>query len=245
MARDFVGHYEGYYEGTSEWRELCAVAKAGNVERLWTDVGRPVRGTRVLEIGCGEGAVALELQRRGFTVEGAEVSASGAEAARSRGLTVMHYDGEELPHDDDAFDLAVLSHVIEHVANPRAVLAQAQRVARWVFVEVPIEDTWRLPDDFEWTDLGHINTYSVKTARHLLQSSGIEVRAEVVTNYPRAESQYRLGRAKGAAHWAVRDTALRLAPALARRLFVYHAAYLGEVERDSTLARRAPGTPPG
>jgi SAM-dependent methyltransferase len=241
-------HYDEYYDGPSEWRALCAEAKAQHVLALWNRAGRRAAGSTVLEVGSGEGAVTARLRAAGFDALGADLSRSGSIAARRRGMPVLLADGGGLPLADDAVDLVVLSHVVEHLENPRTALAEAARVARWVFVEVPLEHTWRLPRDFTWDDLGHINTYDLTLIRHLLQSTGLRVAGELVANYPRAESQYRLGSWKGTAHWAVRASALWASPALARRLFVYHAAFLCQVVpvsrcwRGSTAAvAREPG----
>lgn len=221
-------HYDEYYDGPSAWRALCAEAKADHVVDLWRRAGRRPAGTTLVEVGAGEGAVSARLRLAGFDVVGADLSRSGAVATRRRGVPVVVGDGGRLPLADRSVDLAVLSHVVEHLEHPRAALAEAARVARSVFVEVPLEYTWRTPRDFRWDGLGHINAYTLRLARHLLQSTGLRVAAERVTNYPRSESQLRLGPVKGAAHWGVRGLALRAAPAMARRIFVYHAAFLCE-----------------
>ena len=94
---------------------------------------------------------------------------------------------EETRRDADArFDLAVLSHVLEHAEHPRRLLAEASRVARVLFVEVPLEDTWRLARDFTPDAVGHINFYSMASLRRLVQSCGLEVLDERVVPPGRA-----------------------------------------------------------
>ena len=55
-------------------------------------------------------------------------------------------------------------------------------MGRWLIVEVPLELTFRTPRDFAHNASGHINSYSMKLIRHLLQSCDLEIVAEITTN---------------------------------------------------------------
>lgn len=224
MAEALTSHYASYYDGQWEWRELGAVDKVDNIVRLWE--GPP---PNMVDIGCGEGAIAAELAKRQFPASyvGAEVSESAIDAARGRGLPVQFelFDGTSLPFGDDSFDLAVLSHVVEHLEHPRALLVEAKRVARHVFVEVPLELRWRTPHDFVWTDTGHINLYNRTVIRHLVQSVGLTVLSERLSNPSRAVIEMSAGR-RGSVQWATRELALRLASRVATGVFTYHFSLL-------------------
>lgn len=104
-------------------------------------------------------------------------------------------------------------------------LAEAARVAPHVFVEVPLEDTIRLPRDFVWDDVGHINFYSAKTLRRLVQTCGLRVESQRTTHSSRATYVYRSG-ARGHVKYWIKEILLRLHPGLATRLFTYHGALL-------------------
>lgn len=223
-------HYNQYYEGTSKWREVGAVDKADHIRALWRRSGGSFAG-RVVDIGCGEGAVAERLVGLGFEVDGFDISTSGVEACRKRGgaATYAIYDGVRLPVHDKTYELAVLSHVVEHVAYPRMLLSEARRVARKVYIEVPLEVTVRTPKHFKWTDLGHINLYTALTIRHLVESCGLRVLAEQSFDNSFAVAAFHRGRRKAALRWALRRLAHRIWPAMARRLFVYHYGILAEV----------------
>ena len=96
-------------------------------------------GSRVLDIGCGNGALlSLLAQRcnaRGRGLERDKIKARGCVA---RGLAVVQGDAE---HDlasfpADGFDYVVLSHTLQSVMNPRDVLRQAARIGERVIVSV-------------------------------------------------------------------------------------------------------------
>lgn len=222
-------HYDGYYAGASEWRRLGAEDKAANVLCLCAGVPHE----RVVEIGAGEGSLLARLAELGFGAERSalDVSQSGVDAIQARripGLVEARvFDGYAAPFEDGHFDLAILSHVLEHAEHPRQLLTEAARVARRVFVEVPLEETWRLPRDFVPDDVGHINFYSEKSIRHLVQSCGLAVREQIVTNPSRATYSFRSS-VSGSLRWGVKELLLRAAPGFSGRCFTYHSALLCE-----------------
>jgi ubiquinone/menaquinone biosynthesis C-methylase UbiE len=215
------------YEGESEWRRLGAIDKAGNAVRLCEGIPH----ASILEVGAGEGAILGQLSEFDFGEQytAIEVSESGLEAIRGRNLSKLIecqlFDGEQIPYADGQFDLVILSHVVEHVENPRKLLYEAKRVARHVFVEVPLEHSLLLPRDFVADDLGHINPYSLKTIRWLLQSCDLEVLAELVTNRSRATYTYH-GDHLGSLKYWIKQIALRASPGLARAIWTYHGSLL-------------------
>ena len=220
--------YDDYYkDGASEWRRLGAIDKADNIVALCGHL--PLRS--VLEIGAGDGSILSRLSEVGFGRElyAVEISASGVDVIQKRNIPQLVecrlFDGYQLPYEAGRFDLAILSHVIEHVDHPRQVLYEAARVARYVFVEVPTEDISRRPANYVATHVGHINFYSPRTIRWLVQSCGLHVLRQMTTNPSKATYLHQAGR-KGAVHFHVKQWLLSLAPALAIKHFCYHEALL-------------------
>jgi ubiquinone/menaquinone biosynthesis C-methylase UbiE len=223
-------NYENYYEeGDSEWRRLCAVGKADTIVSLCN--GLP-RGS-VLEIGAGEGSILQRLSGLAFgeKLYAIEISPSGVAAINKKRIPNLVecklFDGYYVPYDDDRFDLAVLSHVIEHVEHPRQLLYEASRVAKYVFIEVPLEDTARLPDDFAFHPVGHINFYSRKAIRRLVQSCNLRVLGEIVRTPAKGAYSYQWGRV-GLMKYYVKQALLHFLPGLATRLSTYHGALVCE-----------------
>jgi SAM-dependent methyltransferase len=228
VSPDLHRHYDRYYaDGASEWRRLGAIGKAENVLALCGQIRRD----SVLEIGAGEGALLARLSELGFGrwLHAAEISESGVREIRARGIPGLaaceRFDGVTLPWPDDSFDLALLSHVLEHAEHPRRLLAEAARVAGAVFVEVPLEDNWRLPRNFAPDAVGHINFFRPRSLRRFVQTCGLEVLAEKVAVPSREAMVFRSGRL-GALAWGAKTLALRAVPALATRLATYHGALL-------------------
>lgn len=173
ISAHLQSNYEDYYEeGDSEWRWLGALDKADNIQALCKDLTI----NSVIEIGAGEESVLKRLSELDFAREfyALEISPTGVETIKSKNIPLLKecslFDGYNIPYENKKFDLAVLSHVVEHVEYPRKLLYEAQRIARYVFVEVPLEDTVRLPRDFLFDKVGHINFYSPKTFRRLIQT---------------------------------------------------------------------------
>ena len=224
-------NYEEYYvDGDSRWRWLCAVGKADVIASLCGDLPR----RSVLEIGAGDGSIVRRLSELSFSdaFHALEISPSGVAsiegAAIPRLVECKLFDGYHIPYEDQRFDLAILSHVIEHVEHPRQLLYEASRVAKRVFVEVPLEDTLRMPNDFVFDPVGHINFYSRKSIRRLVQSCELRVVREKVTTPAKGAYIYRSGGIKGRLAWYVKEGLLRLNADLATSLSTYHGALVCE-----------------
>ena len=94
----------------------------------WRDVTRHFpRDARLLDVGCGGAWIGDHFD----DYTGIDVSPEAVEAARSRGRQVLLVDGDEpLPFDEESFDGVVLKDVLEHVANPVALVREVRRVLR-------------------------------------------------------------------------------------------------------------------
>lgn len=104
-------------------------------------------GARVLDLGCGDGALLEHLiTRQGCAGHGIERSAEGFHACIARGVPVSQGDlEEELRRFDDAsFDVAVLSLTLQATSHPASVLAEMLRVAPRGVVSLPNFGHWRL-----------------------------------------------------------------------------------------------------
>jgi SAM-dependent methyltransferase len=219
----------------SRWRALGAVGKADHVMSLCREGGLHPRS--VLEVGCGDGALLCELHGRGIgeRLAGVEITESAAAIARRRPEidSVAVYDGEHLAAGAGAFELGILSHVLEHVPDPAALLAEVARVCGAVIVEVPLEANWsarRGAKREHAAEVGHLQRLSRADMRAIVQRAGLSVAAELEDPLPLSAHRFfattAAGRARARLKWALRTSLHRVAPGLARRAFTLHYACL-------------------
>ena len=215
-------------ERHARWRELGAVGKADHVAALTHG-----RLDRLVEIGCGDGALMAELARRevAASLTGYDISGEAVRAARKRGLHADVYDGIRVPSPDDSFDLAVLSHVLEHVDDPVALLREAARIAPALIVEVPLERSMsgrRASHREHSAAIGHVQSLDLETARGLVKEAGLRIDREILDPLPTDVHLFDAGSAaeRAAAHAksGARRAIFRTSQALATRLFTLHYA---------------------
>ncbi len=216
--------YKNYYrKGPSEWRRLGAIDKANNITFLCKNIAHD----SMLDIGAGDGAIINRLQEISFANEyyAIEISDSAIDVMKRRGIDCKIFDGTHIPFEDKHFDLAILSHVVEHLEHPRQLLYEAKRVANHVFIEVPLEDTIFMGPTYKPDTAGHINFYSYKTIRRLLQTVSMQILNERITTSSLEVYKYSLGR-KAAFVRPVAITMLAMMPKIApyiRSLYHYSA----------------------
>lgn len=217
----------------SRWRALGARGKAGHIIELCSRAD--VRAESTLEVGCGDGALLCELRHRHFggSMHGVEITEAAVKIASERAEidSVELYDGEHLRQADGTYDLGIVSHVLEHVPDPVALLAEVGRVCGAVVVEVPLEDNLsakRAGKREHAQEVGHLQRLSKDSARAMVSRAGLRVAGELEDALPLevhrffADSPARNAAAVG--KWGVRRGLHRLAPPLARRLFTVHYA---------------------
>jgi len=103
---------------------------------------------RVLEVGCGNGAVAERL-RPGHVVVAVDVTLASAREARRRANCLAAVAGlPALPFRDRAFDTVVCAHTLEHIPDLYRAAAELRRVAARVIVVVPCQRYYRYTVDY-------------------------------------------------------------------------------------------------
>jgi methionine biosynthesis protein MetW len=111
-------------------------------------------GSRVLDVGCGDGALLQHLWKtREVDGRGIELSQTGVNACVRNGLSVIQGDADTDLKDypSDAFDYVILSQTLQATYNPRTVLDHMARIGRRSIVSFPNFGYWRVRLSLAWS----------------------------------------------------------------------------------------------
>ena len=149
-------------------------------------------GARVLDIGCGDGALMAALRdQKGVDARGLELDPANVAAAVTRGLSVVQGDADTdlADYPSGGFDYAILSQTLQTTRAPDQVLDQLLRIGKRAFVSFPNFAHWRvrlsllwggrmpvtrlLPE--RWYDTPNIHHLSVDDFRAFLSDRNVAV----------------------------------------------------------------------
>ncbi|MBB5684058.1 methionine biosynthesis protein MetW [Sphingobium boeckii] len=150
------------------------------------------QGARVLDVGCGDGALMAVLRDRlGVDARGLEIDPENVSSAVARGLSVIQGNAEAdlVDYPDDSFDYAILSQTLQTTMRPDLVLEQLLRIGRQAFVSFPNFAHWRVRLSLlwggrmpvtrllpvAWYETPNIHHVTIDDFRALLKERGITV----------------------------------------------------------------------
>jgi methionine biosynthesis protein MetW len=110
-------------------------------------------GSRVLDVGCGDGALMAALRdERGCDARGLELDPVDVASAVGRGLSVIQGDADTdlADYPDASFDYAILSQTLQTTMRPHVVLDHLLRIGERAVVSFPNFAHWRVRVSLLW-----------------------------------------------------------------------------------------------
>jgi methionine biosynthesis protein MetW len=152
-------------------------------------------GSRVLDLGCGEGHLlkALQIEKRA-RVQGIELSDTAIQECVAKGLFVYHGDLDEglADFNDNSVDYVILTSTIQVLHRPDFLILEAARVGRQCIISIPNFAYWRarfqlaicgvmpktrsLP--YEWYNTPNIHLTTIRDFRRFCRERGLLIRRE-------------------------------------------------------------------
>ena len=156
-------------------------------------------GSRVLDVGCGEGELMAVLRdERQVDARGMEIDPEAVEKCVARGLSAIQGDANRdlADYPDGAFDYAVLSQTLQTAERPDLMLDQLLRIGRKAFVSFPNFAHWRMRASLmwngrmpetpslphKWYDTPNIHLCSIDDFHALCRDMGVRVERAIVLN---------------------------------------------------------------
>lgn len=166
-------YYRRYsYDHPESWSVDSATQ--ASLKELARSLRRFRTSGRLLDVGCGAGAVLRTMSTEGWHAEGQEVSEAAADRLEQEGFRIHREAPEKLGVGDASFDVVVMSEVIEHLPAPDVTLRAVHRLLRpggALYLTTPnfgalsrlvLRDQWRaieLPGHLSYYDRSSLKIY--------------------------------------------------------------------------------------
>jgi len=142
----------------------------------------PAPNNRLLDVGCGNGAMLDRMERLGWDVEGIETDPVAYKLAGAKRSKVYLSELAGRKYADDLFDVIILNHVLEHTSDPIRLIKECHRIlkssGRMVIVTPNALSFGHRHFKESWRGLEpprHLYIFNTKNIRIIAEASGFDI----------------------------------------------------------------------
>ncbi len=156
------------------------------IQDLLGDFGK---GTKILDVGCGQGVALRSFHKRDFDAIGISVNNEDLTVCKKKGFITKWMDQSDLKFPDEYFDVVWCRHCLEHSVIPYYTLAGFATVLKpggFLYVEVPAPDTLSRHQE----NTNHYSVFGASMWIELIKRSGFELTNYSTIDIRRLEDTY-------------------------------------------------------
>ena len=126
--------------------------------------------SKILDVGCGRCEVLDAFGQLGFDISGVDASERirGFAPTSISKLEILDFSKEDLPFENDEFDVVFTKSVIEHISDPTHLMKEIRRILRPGGIFISLTPEWASQMKTFYDDPTHVHPYQPKGLKDLL-----------------------------------------------------------------------------
>lgn len=151
------------------------------------------KNSKIIDLGCGNGALMSYLKKENIDVEGIEIAKSGVEVCLKNGLKVIRGAIDEKAtyqiYSDYQFDYSICNVTIQMVKYPEILINEMKRISKYQIISFPnfayLENRFDLFFNgvmprkmlyrYKWYNTGHIHQLSIKDFKNFCRENNLRI----------------------------------------------------------------------
>lgn len=167
-----IEHYKSLYDNEiKSWWYRVRRSLVSNIIKRYTKRNN----LNILDVGCGTGALMLELSRFG-NISGIDMAQTAIDFCKSRGINNVRLGNAlDIPYEDNSFDVVLALDVIEHIKEDELAMRELKRVLKPNGILITFVPAFMILWGITDVISEHFTRYKKKDFKKKILSSGLDI----------------------------------------------------------------------